>query len=161
MSVVDDEVWFVSPTIELRVNKHVYDCWLKHRQMKHKDTEQFGVLIGSRTEDEDKIWLDKCTTPQKKDISQRTNFLMKDPFHQKEINKAFEESKGELGYIGTWHTHPQDVPTASSIDLIDWDQCALRNPDRQLVFVIIGNKKTKIHIKIKGKLEIVTRNIDG
>lgn len=161
MSVADEEVWFVSSAIELRVNKHVCDCWLKHRQMKHNDTEQFGVLIGSRTEDESKIWLDKCTTPQKKDTSKRTSFLMKDPFHQKTINKAFEESNGELGYIGTWHTHPQDEPIPSNIDLNDWDQCVLRNPDRQLLFVIIGNKQANIYIKINGKFEIVTRNIDG
>lgn len=158
---VTDEVRFVGSTIELTVSKQVYDCWLRHRQMESEDTEQFGVLIGSRIEDESKIWINKCTTPQKMDISQRARFTMKDPFHQKQIDTAFEESNGESGYIGTWHTHPQGIPIPSIIDLNDWDQCSLRNPDRQLLFVIIGNKQVNIYIRINNKLEMVTRKIDG
>ncbi|WP_107191178.1 Mov34/MPN/PAD-1 family protein [Photobacterium phosphoreum] len=160
MSVTNDEVWFTGSPIELRVSKHVYACWLQHRQMKPNDTEQFGVLIGSRNEDESSIWINKCTTPQRGDISHRTRFTMKDLFHQKTITKEFKESNGELGYIGTWHTHPQDVPTPSIIDLNDWDQCALRNPDRQLVFVIIGNKQVNIYIKNKEQIEMVMKEID-
>lgn len=156
-----DEVWFVGSAIELTVSKQVYDCWLRHRQMKSKDTEQFGVLIGSRIEDESKIWINKCTTPQEMDVSQRARFTMKDPYHQKEIDTAFEKSNGMSGYIGTWHTHPQSVPIPSIIDLNDWDQCSLRNPDRQLVFVIIGNKQVNIYIKMNNIFEMVTREIYG
>ncbi|KJY80295.1 hypothetical protein TW74_05845 [Vibrio nigripulchritudo] len=152
---------FFGSSVELRVNKQVYECWLKHRQMKRKDTEQFGVLIGSRTEGESNIWIDRCTTPKKKDISQRTRFVMKDPFHQETIAKAFKQSNSELGYIGTWHTHPQNVPVPSIIDLNDWVQCTLRNPDRQLVFVIVGNEQINIYIKINENLEMATRKIDG
>lgn len=85
---------------------------------------------------------------------------MKDPFHQKTIDKAFKESNGELGYIGTWHTHPQDEPIPSIIDLNDWGQCALRNPDRQLVFVIVGKTQVNIYIRNNDKLEVVTRKVD-
>ncbi|HDY7718953.1 TPA: Mov34/MPN/PAD-1 family protein [Vibrio vulnificus] len=161
MSVTDEEILFLGSSIELRVNKQVYECWLKHRQMKPKDTEQFGALIGSRGEGERSIWIDRCTTPQKKDVSQRAWFVMKDPVHQKTIDKAFENSSGELGYIGTWHTHPQNVPEPSSIDLNDWEQCTLRNPDRQLVFAIVGNTQVNLYIKINGDLEVATRKIDG
>ena len=161
MSATNDDVWFMGSIIELRVNKHVYACWLKHRQMKPKDTEQFGVLIGSRIEDESNIWIDRCTTPKKRDISQRARFVMKDPLHQQSINKAFEQSNGELGYIGTWHTHPQNVPIPSIIDLNDWEQCTLRNPDRLLVFVIVGNEQVNIYIKINDTLEVAMRKING
>lgn len=66
MSVTDEDILFWGSTIELRVNKQVYECWLEHRQMNPKDTEHFGVLIGSRAEGERSIWIDRCTTPQKK-----------------------------------------------------------------------------------------------
>lgn len=161
MSVTDEDIRFWGSTIELRVNKQVYACWLEHRQMNPKDTEQFGVLIGSRVEGEQSIWIDRCTTPQKKDISQRSFFVMKDTTHQQIIDKAFEQSSGELGYIGTWHTHPQNAPEPSSIDLNDWEKCTQRNPDRQLVFVIVGNKQVNLYIKINGDLEVATRKIDG
>lgn len=160
MSVANNGIMFISPNIQLSVNTQVYACWLKHRQMKYNDTEQFGVLIGSRADDESKIWIDTCTSPQNTDTSQRARFIMKDPNHQKMINNAFESSGGELGYIGTWHTHPQDNPIASTIDLADWKQCSLRNPDRQLVFVIIGNKQINIYVKRNHKLEIITRKIN-
>lgn len=158
---VTDDVFFAGSNIELRVNKDVYNCWLKHRQVKRGDTEQFGVLIGSRLEDESRIWIDKCTTPKPKDISKRARFVMQDPSHQKNIDEAFEESNGELGYIGTWHTHPQNKPVPSVIDLVDWVQCALRNPDRQLVFAIVGNEQINIYIKINNNLKMVTRKVDG
>lgn len=161
MFATDEYALFVGSNVELRVDKRVFQCWLKHRQLARRDTEQFGVLIGSRIEGESKIWIDKCTTPKRKDISQRTRFVMKDPFHQKTIDEAFAESNGELGYIGTWHTHPQDKPVPSSVDLKDWVHCTLRNPDRQLVFVIVGIKQVNIYFKISGNLEVVTRKIDG
>lgn len=161
MSVTDEDILFFGSSVELRVNKQVYECWLEHRQIKRKDTEQFGALIGSRVEGECKIWIDRCTTPKKKDISQRAKFVMRDPFHQQAIDTAFEQSNGELGYIGTWHTHPQCIPEPSIIDLNDWVQCTLRNPDRQLVFVIVGNEQVNVYININGNLEIAKRNIDG
>lgn len=86
---------------------------------------------------------------------------MRDPSHQQAIDKAFEQSNGELGYIGTWHTHPQCVPVPSIIDLNDWAQCTLRNPDRQLVFAIVGIEQVNVYISINGNLEIAKRNIDG
>ncbi len=46
MSVIDEDILFVGSSVELRVNKQVYECWLEHRQIKRKDTEQFGALIG-------------------------------------------------------------------------------------------------------------------
>lgn len=160
MPVTDENVMFVGPNILLKVNKEVYECWLLHRQMKSRDTEQFGVLIGSRVENESLIWVDTCTTPQKKDISQRAKFVMKDPYHQKKIDEAYEDSNGELGYIGTWHTHPQNNPIPSIIDLNDWNQCALRNADRQLIFIIVGNKSINIYININNNFEVLTRKID-
>ncbi|MGB0834106.1 MAG: Mov34/MPN/PAD-1 family protein [Psychrobium sp.] len=161
MSVVDELVLFEGPSIKVNVQQSVYECWLNHRQLSEHDTEQFGVLIGSRTEDESTIWIDRCTTPQPKDISKRARFTLQDPIHQNCIDRAFKESKGEMGYIGTWHTHPQNKPEPSGVDIADWASCILRNPDRQLLFVIVGNQLINIYIDINGEFEKLTRKING
>ena len=44
------------------------------------------------------------------------------------------------GYIGTWHTHPSEVPSPSSSDLKDWKQSIKHNKDSTsaLIFIIAG-----------------------
>lgn len=160
MSVTED-ILFSYSDIEVVVNRSVYDIWLNNRQTRSQNTEQFGVLIGSHSIDQSTIWIDLCTSPKTKDISQRTRFVMKDPFHQKAIDEAFINTDGEMGYIGTWHTHPQNKPIPSSIDLEDWSKCELRNPDRKLLFVIIGNQQINIYINLNNKLEVAWRNISN
>lgn len=161
MLVAEDEVIFKSASITIIVSPAVYKCWMQHRQIKGSDTEQFGVLIGSRLPDDETFWIDMCTTPQPKDKSKRASFLMQDPFHQSAIDKAFKKSSGEMGYLGTWHTHPQSYPIPSGIDINDWLSCMVRNPDRLLLFVIVGQKQTNIYIYLNNNLEKLTRDNNG
>ncbi|MFX9397410.1 Mov34/MPN/PAD-1 family protein, partial [Acinetobacter baumannii] len=53
-------------------------------------------------------------------------------------------SNGTSVYLGTWHSHPQNIPTPSNIDYADWKSCILRNPDRQLFFAIVGIQAIRI-----------------
>lgn len=160
MSVTSKEIVFSDANIEVKVDKHVYQCWLNHRQLNTDDTEQFGAIVGSRIEDESVIWIEQCTTPQPDDISERYRFVMKSPYHQQFIEAEFKASHGEMGYIGTWHTHPERNPFPSIIDIMDWKQCINRNPDRQLIFVIVGNKKIKIYIDVNGTFTQLERHIN-
>jgi integrative and conjugative element protein (TIGR02256 family) len=53
--------------------------------------------------------------------------------------RRWKESKGLVRYIGEWHTHPQNHPTPSSIDLREWQQLAVdRHDGRPLLAVIVG-----------------------
>ena len=161
MLVAEGDVIFKSALITINVAPAVYKCWLQQRQMNNSDTEQFGVLIGSRLSDDCTFWIDKCTTPKAKDKSKRASFLMQDPFHQKMIDEAFKESSGEMGYLGTWHTHSQSQPVPSGVDINDWANCIARNPDRLLLFVIVGQKQTNIYINLNNNFEIMTRDNNG
>lgn len=161
MPVCDQEIIFKNDLMQVNVSSCVYKCWMDHRQTNPSDTEQFGVLIGSRLPGDEAFWIDMCTTPQSKDKSKRASFLMQDPFHQKTIDEAFKKSSGEMGYIGTWHTHPQNSPIPSEIDINDWVNCIERNPDRLLTFVIVGRNKTTIYIYLNNKLEELTRGNNG
>lgn len=121
-----------------------------------KKNEAFGVLIGCYN-NENNIYIRMVTEPYSSDKATRTSFSLKDPKHQQIVSKAFQKSHSLLGYLGTWHTHPEYNPVPSSIDINDWDKCATRNADRRLFFFIIGKdepylfyKKQNQYTKIKG-----------
>lgn len=125
-------------TIILSVSSAVIDNWQSLKQDKKEIAEAFGVLIGGQNHDISKLWIEACSTPLAKDTSTRTSFNLKDIRHQKLVDKYFKASNGILGYLGTWHSHPEPIPTPSCIDLKDWYSCCARNPDRKLIFVIVG-----------------------
>lgn len=120
------------------VSEAVLCVWRDLKQDKNQSTEAFGVMIGGQNQDAFQFWIEACTTPFAKDVSTRSSFLLKDPRHQQSVEKHFRESKGTSGYLGTWHTHPEQIPSPSFVDLQDWHSCCARNLDRKLVFVIVG-----------------------
>ena len=130
--------------VNVMVSSLVCDTWQESKQIAITDTEQFGVLVGSKSCDENRFWIEHCSSSQPTDVSKRASFILQAPFHQELVDRIFVQSCGESGYIGTWHTHPEEVPIPSNLDLKDWRQCIHRNPDRQLFFAIIGTQKVKI-----------------
>ena len=72
------------------------------------------------------------------DVQCRSRFELKDPGHQRTVDKLFERSNGSEIYLGTWHTHPEQIPCPSRVDKSDWRACLKRNKDRSLIFVIAG-----------------------
>lgn len=125
-------------SMTLSITNAVIDNWQHFKQNKEEKSEAFGVLIGGRNHDSSKLWIEACSTPLAKDKSTRSSFVLKDTGHQKLVNEYFKASNGTLGYLGTWHTHPEPTPTPSIIDLKDWHSCCERNPDRKLIFIIVG-----------------------
>lgn len=141
------------------IDEGVASIWERYRQVKASDNESFGVLVGSRSDNSQKFWIEQCSTPKAGDLSSRAGFTMKDPFHQCFTNKAFEESGGCSAYIGTWHTHPQAIPKPSITDICDWKNCVKRNPDRQLFFVIVGIQEIRVYVLIGRRFVSMNREI--
>ena len=135
----------------------VEEIWNNHRQIKARSPEAFGILIGSCEELTGHCRIESVTTPNKLDIQSRFQFLLKDPEHQKTVDQAYRQSQGHLGYLGTWHTHPETNPNPSTVDIKDWLKCESRNPDRPLFFVIVGTKNTCVFVRIKNKFVKLTR----
>ena len=131
----------------LHVHERVHQIFDAARQTAPHDHEKFGVLIGSKTVDEEQYWIEHVTQPLPRDQSTRTSFTMMDPGHQKALDKFFKKSGGQNIYMGTWHTHPQKFPTPSHIDRSDWRSCIRRNIDRQLFFFIIGTEQNKAYFR--------------
>ena len=120
----------------------VVEAWHSQRQTSADDPEDFGVLIGTTSEDRRERWIDFITRPMDADKQSRFNFELMDPGHQQAVDGAFDSSSGTKIYLGTWHTHPESVPQPSGVDIADWNRCIGRNRNRPLVFVIVGIEQT-------------------
>lgn len=67
--------------------------------------------------------------------------------HKSLADIRWQESNGLVRYIGEWHTHPQEVPSPSSIDLGEWELLAKGRSDRRpLLAVIVG--RHNLHVEL-------------
>ena len=134
-------------TENFRINilKNVDDIWFGYRQINKNMPEAFGVLIGSKDLVAEHFKIVDVTVPQQGDRCSRMSFTLKDPEHQNIVDHLHKNSQGQLVYIGTWHTHPEKNPHASCIDIRDWKQCRLRNPEQRLFFIIIGTERRALY----------------
>ncbi len=94
-----------------------------------------GVLLGCYRGPH--LHVQDATRPQARDRFSFASFV-RDPFgHQDLATKAWRRSGGMTTYIGEWHSHPESLPTPSSIDRASWDQ-KVAEQRRDLIFVIQG-----------------------
>lgn len=147
---------FKIPTVH--ISEELLSLWRSSRQLISSAHEVFGILIGSQSEDGTEFWLEKCTFPMSPDSATRTSFNLQSPHHQDFVESCYASSEGKLGYLGTWHTHPEETPVPSSIDVTDWSRCISRNQDRKLVFVIVGQTHLCIFKEINGKFQIIFKD---
>ena len=106
-----------------------------HRQNSGVSVEAGGMLIGYENKHTGNFTISGATEPQSSDIRTRISLFL--GIQHKKILQNLEPP---YGYIGTWHTHPSDIPCPSSIDLKDWKQSIKHNKDSTsaLIFIISG-----------------------
>lgn len=103
------------------------------------DREAGGILIGSVHGSN--IAVLEATRPSWMD--KRFRFLFERlPFRHGHISQArWKASGGTVRYLGEWHTHPQDLPSPSSLDRSEWNSLARKRADRRpMLAVIVGRK---------------------
>ena len=127
----------------------VAGVWHAHRQMAADATESFGVLMGTTSVDRRDIWIESVTTPMAQDRRTRFSFALRDPGHQWAVCGKFTCSGGRAIYLGTWHTHPEPVPTPSRMDRGDWAACLRTNPGRPLAFVLVGTDQIRTFVRAR------------
>lgn len=86
----------------------------RYKQLKKTDKEAGGIIIGQIKEDE--IYVMKISTPNLFDRSSRYRFECDKDAAQIIIDYEFYNSGGKSIYLGEWHTHPERIPTPSSVD---------------------------------------------
>ncbi len=96
-------------------------------------TEAGGILLGSYRDNH--IEVVSATPPSPKDIRRPLRYIRRCPSHKTYAFGEWKRSNHLVTYIGEWHTHPENVPTPSSIDYDNWEKLLPRN---DLVLCIQG-----------------------
>ena len=128
--------------------KRIYDFV----QFQKSDTEAGGIIVGRENRGNYNIVLEYITEPMKNDVRTRTKFLRKDIGHLEYYKRLYDENDGVYAYYGEWHTHPEDYPNYSFVDLINWKKIAKNDPKEMQYHIIAGRKSLVIWRIRKGYL---------
>ncbi len=149
---VDIEITYTGNGVIVHVMKNVLEKWNKHRQNDTIKPEACGIIIGYSDMDNMRVWICDISEPGEKDIRKRTYFKIRDAIHLMLLKKHYTQTNGQLNFIGTWHSHPEDSPIPSYDDKDGWDKNIAVNPSLPVfVFAIIGTKTDFIGIKHNGQ----------
>lgn len=109
----------------------------RHRQLRFWQAEAGGSLF-ARLSDRDVV-IEVATGPRKSDRRARFTYRPDRKAEQREINEM--HSKGLL-FVGTWHSHPEPVPTPSAVDLYSLAESYVmsRHHLNAFVLAIIGQQ---------------------
>lgn len=104
----------------------------RHQQMRWWQREAGGQLF-ARVEGND-IHVVEATGPRRTDRRGRTSYLPDRYAEQREIDERFPS---ELHFIGDWHTHPEDRPSPSGVDLRSTAEGVRRSRHALNAFVMV------------------------
>jgi len=107
--------------------------------------ESGGVLLG--TVHEKGLMVTLATTPSRLDRQLRYLFERLPFGHRAVAQRLWRATGGPTRYIGEWHTHPQDIPTPSRIDLDEWKKLAKKRADKRPLLAVIVGRHT-LHIEM-------------
>lgn len=150
-----EDIPLETSTGKLLIERQLFDIILPYKQFKINAHEAGGILLGYRRDPH--IHITEATAPHPKDSRARFRFLRHKAFHQRIALKRWKESDETLDYVGEWHTHPEDFPVPSAIDLKEW-MIILKSSPRPMIFIILGRVTSWIGIGFSNKIvEIQSR----
>lgn len=114
-----------------------------------REAEAGGIFLGNYRGPH--IEITDITEPFAKDVRAKNRFDRKDPGHQLAAKSAWENSMQTTTFTGEWHTHPEDVPTPSSIDLNTW-KGIISKSKAPLAFIILGWSHNWYGIGFEGQI---------
>lgn len=130
---------------KLKISSEALESFSQYRQDESSKKEAGGLLLGRYIKNSNNIIIDKTTVPYHKDIRRRYFFHKKDLQHQRVIDQEWKVSDGTCNYLGEWHTHPENIPNPSKVDIDGWRE-KLSNDSfdhHSLYFIIIGIEEIK------------------
>jgi integrative and conjugative element protein (TIGR02256 family) len=105
------------------------------RQVEPSAVEAGGILLGFRRDTHLHVAI--ATPPGPLDRRRKFHFYRDVQFHAEIALSQWAKTQETMDYIGEWHTHPEDRPQPSALDLQEWRQiCRRRN--EPMVFMIQG-----------------------
>jgi integrative and conjugative element protein (TIGR02256 family) len=125
-------------------SQSVLEVFERHVQS-DSGTEAGGILLGYVRGKH--LELLEASEPTRQDRRLRYFFERMIHGHKSLADRRWSESNGLVRYIGEWHTHPQEIPSPSSIDISEWQILAQDRVDRRpLLAVIVGRKN--LHVEL-------------
>lgn len=122
-------------TCQVFFSKDVLDEFEKVQKNAMTSDENGGIILG--VIDGDALYVKTVTSACVKDKRARNAFLRQDEKHLDVWNSINNETKGRVGYLGEWHSHPEMNPSPSKIDREEWKKIK-RKLGKPLIFIIIG-----------------------
>ena len=126
----------------IKVGSRPLQEMLRYRQLEEAEPEAGGVLLGRLIEGTGEVVIDEVTGPTRRDRRWRFGFFRARSGAQRRIRTAWVESQQTRNYLGEWHTHPEDHPAPSNVDLTNWARIVAesRYEQESLIFLIVGRK---------------------
>lgn len=116
-----------------------------HIQPIGRSRESGGILLGCVRGSN--LEIVEATIPSRFDERFPFLFVRKAAWHRQVAEKRWRRSGGTVRYLGEWHTHPEDLPSPSTVDLVEWRKLAVkRNDGRPLLAVIVGRRG--LHVEL-------------
>ena len=140
--------------ITLAINRSVLSVMRPYRQTRPKQSEACGILLGYEWDNARHVMM--ATPPQRSDIRSRAFYTRNIAGHLGVAQAAWEASGGLVGYLGEWHTHPQECPTPSSRDITEAKKLAAANVQRILSMIIGTNEACVFLAEAKTISEVVS-----
>lgn len=128
---------------KIKVSKSVLEQIYQYRQVGYLSSESGGVLIGRQIISTGNLIIDHCTVPMPLDVCKRTRYLRKDPKHIEFFTTLRQRENNIYAYVGEWHTHPELIPSYSSMDLRNWKRIGKESSAPQF-HLIAGTKAFRI-----------------
>lgn len=131
---------------KIKIDDSVLDLMISYRQLNKVDCEAGGIIIGRENKETGNIIIEYATEPYKRDRRTKAFFHRKDRKHLEIFNKLYTQHNNIYAYIGEWHTHPEDYPNYSGIDINNWNNISKQNEDKNKIYyhIIVGNREIRI-----------------
>lgn len=129
----------------------------RYRQLDEDASEAGGVLLGRFIQGTSDIVVDDVTTPGNNDAATRFTFRRSRQGTQIIIEQVWRASGGTRNYLGEWHTHPENDPSPSAVDLANWRRIidTARYEQTSLFFVIVGLRYIRIWEVSKSSKKVI------
>ncbi|RMP68465.1 hypothetical protein ALQ19_200147 [Pseudomonas syringae pv. berberidis] len=125
-------------------SQNVLEIFERHIQS-DEGTEAGGILLGHVRGKHLEVL--EASEPTCQDRRLRYFFERMIHGHKSLANRRWQETNGLVRYIGEWHTHPQEMPSPSYIDLDEWETLAKSRADlRPLLAVVVGRQN--LHVEL-------------
>lgn len=153
--------WAVLGTEQLvYLNQQPLEVFSRYIQEGIDSKEAGGTLLGPVRGEH--LEITEATEPSFWDRRFRFLFERMPYFHHRLAMKRWKESNGLVRHIGEWHTHPQDHPTPSSIDLREWQILAADRVDgRALLSLIVGCHELHVEYMFGTGKRLMLRHAGG